>query len=139
MNIIDRSIFNEKQTTGIEDHYNAKYVCTTSLKNKRGGWANFPAAVFYTEEAHPEGSNYFGLYFMPDDTMMISNAISATEPFEGLRLGDTVVFSRYRHDYYTHEGGMMVDGGRDYMKCFIPEGSEIVTLQIKKDKLEVIN
>ena len=46
----------------IEQEYNGKYVLESCLKKKDGGWYNFPVAIFYTEQAHPEGSNYFAIY-----------------------------------------------------------------------------
>jgi hypothetical protein len=44
---------------------NAKYLGEFSLPTKEGDWSDFPVAVFYQEEAHPRGSNYFGIYKSP--------------------------------------------------------------------------
>lgn len=119
----------------VENMYNAKYVFESCLKTVSGGWCNFPAAIFYTETAHPQGSNYFGLYRSPlNNQLMIADGISATEPFNALQVGDDIIYSRYRHDYreYNHA---IVDGGRDY---FRHNGvGQTVILRVNKDKLEV--
>lgn len=120
----------------VENMYNAKYVFESCLKSKDGGWCNMPVAIFYTEKAHPRGSNYFGLYCTDTGECMITNGISATEPFDALQIGDDVIYSRYRHDYRTLGEGM-VDGGRDYFKHSL-HGTP-VKLCVNKDKLEIIN
>lgn len=120
----------------IEKSYNAKYVFETCLKTKDGGWCNMPVAIFYTETAHPEGSNYFGLYRTDFGDLMITDGISATEPFDALQIGDDVIYSRYRHDYREHNGGM-VDGGRDYFRH--NTNGKSVKLKVVKDHLEIVN
>ena len=126
----------------IEEKYNAKYVFESCLKLRDGGWCNFPAAIFYTEEAHPQGSNYFAIYekqltITRDPEFLITNGISATEPFDALQIGDDVIYSRYRHDYREYKGAM-VDGGRDYFKRSANYGTP-VKLRVNKDKLEIDN
>lgn len=118
----------------VENMYNAKYVFESCLKTKYG-WSNFPVAIFYTEVAHPEGSNYFGLYRTDFGDIMITNGISATEPFNALLVDEDVVYSRYRHDYREHKGAI-VDGGRDYFKH---NGvGQTVMLHVVGDHLEVM-
>ena len=56
-----RSFLKPDGIAKMENMYNATFVMESCIKGKNG-WANFPAAIFYTEEAHPEGSNYFALY-----------------------------------------------------------------------------
>ena len=119
----------------VENMYNAKYVFESCLKTKDGGWCNMPVAIFYTEKAHPQGSNYFGLYHTDTGEFMITDGITATEPFNALQVGDDVIYSRYRHDYRTLGEGM-VDGGRDYFKRSL-HGTP-VKLHVNKDKLEVV-
>jgi hypothetical protein len=121
----------------VENMYKAKFVMESCLKDKHGGWANFPAAIFYTEEAHPQGSNYFALY-NNGEQFMITNGITATEPFEGIQIGDDVYYSRYRHDY-RECGPVAIDGGRDYTKLSGDiNAAKKVTLKVNKDKLEVV-
>jgi len=137
------NLFNEEQIKKIEAIRKAKFVCDTCLKSKTGGWVNFPAAIFYTKEAHPEGSNYFALYYT--DRLMITNGISATlEPFEAYEMIDgTILYSRHRHDYREHvieDKSFFVDGGRDYTRC----GGDFslvkrsIKVQIVEDKLEIV-
>ena len=70
---------------------------------------------------------------------MITNVITATEPFEGIQIGDNVYYSHYRHDY-RECGPVAIDGGRDYVKLSgdINAGKR-VTLKVNKDKLEVVD
>jgi hypothetical protein len=131
--------FNADKISKIERHYNAKYVCETCIKDKNGNWYNTPVIVFYTEKAHPQGSNYFGLYANSNKELMITNAISALDPFDAVMLENEIFYSRYRHDYREHNG-VFVDGGRDYLRCGGDEWekAKVVKLQIVKDKLEMV-
>ena len=124
----------------VEKLYNAKYVFETCLKTKDGGWCNMPVAIFYTETPHPQGSNYFGLYRTDTGEFMITNGISATEPFEAIKVDDNIYYSRYRHDYRSY-GNFFVDGGRDYIRYGGHPFDIIskVTLSVNKDKLEIVN
>lgn len=119
----------------IENMYNARYVFESCLKTRDGGWCNYPVAIFYTERAHPQGSNYMGLYRNDFGEFMVTDGISATEPFDALQIGEDIIYSRYRHDY-RHYKGAMVDGGRDYFKRSADRGKP-VKLKVIKDKLEI--
>ena len=103
----------------IEKKYNAKYVMDSCLMLQDGSWANWPAAFFYTEEKHPEGSNYMVFYKNQFDQgeWLITNGIRISQgEFYGFLFEDgELVHSRYRHDYFEHRG-VIVDGGRDYFK-----------------------
>lgn len=138
MNILNESTFiDAKRISMIENAYNAKYVFESCLKTKFGDWGNFPVAIFYTEKAHPKGSNYFGIYMDENGDFMITNAITAMESFDGLQVGNDVIYSRYRHDYREYKGAM-VDGGRDYFKRSTDRGTP-VRLHVVGDHLEVID
>lgn len=125
----------------IERDYNAKYVLETCLKAKDGGWANFPAAVFYTDEPHPQGSNYFAMYFHEGD-LMITDALPSIKDviFEGLEAEGEVVYSRYRHDYREGKNGAFVDGGRDYFRYGGDRFDDYhrVKFKVVKDSVEFI-
>ena len=100
----------------VEDAYKAKYVGEFTLKTKDGSWGNKPVSVFYTKEAHPKGSNYFGLFITNDYKLMITNAaIVADKVWSGVLNSKTneILYSAYRHDFQEY-GGMMADGGADY-------------------------
>jgi len=139
-----KEIIDNKQ---VEEKYKAKFVLECCLKSKTGEWVNMPFALFYTEEKHPQGSNYFAVYLKPGfmvgstDLLMISDGITAVYD----KLGNHVTYSAvvdeeknvalhsaYRHDYQTYDD-LMIDGGRDYTKTngkpieqFIIENGEIV-------------
>ncbi len=136
--------FNEAAIPLIEERYNAKFVCETCIKN-RDYWRNEPSMIFYSEKKHPEGSNYFAVSEL-NGKIVISDGISATEPFVGVVAdNDEIVYSRFRHDYRTSsDKSVSIDGGRDYIKLsggesifgkFIPK---TVKLQIVKDQLVVV-
>ena len=123
-------MLNDKSIALICQKYKAKYVLDSCLKTVDGQWANFPAAFFYTEEKHPEGSNYFAMY-QRDGGWMITDGIRITEgTHNGILFDDgELVHSRYRHDYYMHRDAM-VDGGRDYFRHGIVEGAKPVKFKI---------
>lgn len=132
-------LLNEESISTIEKAYSAKFVCETTIKNRNGNWINTPVAVFYTETPHPEGSNWFGFYNNEEGKFLITNAISALEPFDALLLEDNSIFySRYRHDYRELNDGTMVDGGRDYIRS-IPGKGKHVKVKIVNEHLEIID
>ena len=127
-----------------EKHYNVKFVCETVIRDKRGNWLDQSSLLFYSEEPHPEGSNYMAVTHMPlgyeDWQTVITNGHTATEgSFEGLIDGDEVYYSRFRHDYRTTPSGMFIDGGRDYTRSSVSDPDKYVTLKIIGDKLEIVN
>jgi len=123
----------------IEDFYNAKYLLESCLMDQNGNWANFPAAIFYTEKKHPQGSNYFALYYNGNGELRITNALSSIDGivFSGIRSEHGVIYSRFRHDYRSDSSGSFVDGGRDYFRYGFGNNaiSEIVTFKVEQDKL----
>lgn len=129
------SFLGPSQIQTVEDKYNAIYVFESCIRNKYGGWCNFPAAIFHTQIAHPDGSNYFAMYISPvDGKLMITDGISAVEgEIEGLRIGNDIVYSRYRHDYREFNG-YFVDGGRDYLRY---GGSDLT--KVNPIKMKVVN
>jgi hypothetical protein len=142
--------FSSEELTKIEAHYEAKYVCESCVKDRRGGWVNQSVSIFYQSDLSkvPEGgSQWFGLFFRPEhpgleDSHMqlyIVNAISAVErDIDGIvaKNGD-VIYSRFRHDYrWSPDKSVMIDGGRDYTRN--NGGGPIVTLRIVKDKLVIV-
>ena len=141
MNILNQSsIINDESIKNIEKHYKATYVFENCLRDIKGEWCNFPAAIFYTEVAHPEGSNYFGIFAdYTDNSFKICNALSATEvPIDALQIEGDIFYSRYRHDYRFHNG-VFIDGGRDYTRYGGERINEakVVKLIVVKDKLQL--
>ena len=127
--LIDNKFNTEINTDKFGKLYDAKFVCETCIKNKHGSWINQPSLIFYSEEAHPEGSNYMALTKDPYKGWLISDGICVTEQaMRGIVLpGDVVTWSKFRHDYV--EGGAgAIDGGRDY--CKIVGDPKTVVLQI---------
>ena len=103
----------------IEEKYKAKYMGYWAIKRNGGNWSEMPVDVFY--QPNPDlskgHSHYFGIFTVPGQGVMITNAESAfSEPITGLLTEDgEVLVSRYRHDY-VEKGPYMIDGGRDYLR-----------------------
>ena len=147
---VESSIFSADTIKKVEEKYDAKYLLEACLRSKDGMWYNHPAAIFYTEKAHPQGSNYFGLYMYQglggaaaiDPYPMITNGASAIQGiFKGARAADgEIIYSRYRHDYRTSkDGSVSVDGGRDYFKVAgHAEGWKPVEFIVVTDRLELM-
>ena len=130
-----------------EREFNAKYILETDLlnKDKYSGatfWSNIPGAIFYTEKAHPRGSNYFALYFQ-DSSLMITDGLPSIKDvvFKGIEVEGEVVYSRYRHDYREGKNGAFVDGGRDYFRYGGDQFNDynIVKFKVVEDRLGFIN
>lgn len=117
MNVINECrMFTPESVKKIEERYNAKYVFESCLKNRDGGWVNFPAAIFYTKEPHPEGSNYFAMYFDDAGSIFITDAKKTVDTVHtGIKTDKGILYSRYRHDYREVDG-KFIDGGRDYLR-----------------------
>lgn len=128
------SVIPSDRIAAVEKHYGARFVCETCLRRADGGWGNFPVAVFWQKTPHPRGSNYFGLFWRGED-LIICNAQSATEPFQGVLDDGVCYYSRYRHDFVRTPNGC-VDGGRDYLSRSIDVTP--VTLRIDRDRLVVV-
>lgn len=131
----------------IGKRYKAKHVGDFCIRTKTGSYTDSPVMVFYTKDAHPDGSNYIGFYYGYDkttnefDVPMICNAVSAfLEPIDAVIADDgEIIYSRFRHDYVTSEdGSVWIDGGRDYRRCGVYKPNRYVQLGIKKHKLIVL-
>lgn len=111
------SFLKEPMIKTIEEKFNVKYVFESCLKNVKGEWVNFPAAIFYSEQAHPDGSNYMAAY-IDGEHIYVTDGQSAVNgvTYAGLEAEGEVVYSRYRHDYREGKNGAFVDGGRDYFR-----------------------
>jgi hypothetical protein len=137
--LTDCSFLSIGQIRKVEQRYRAKYVFESQLKLRSNLWSDFSAAVFYADEPHPEGSNWFGIW-NGNDRFMISNAISAAEePFFGAvaENGD-VIYSRHPRDFRESEDkSVFVDGGRNHFRHDLEH--EIVKLKVVKDKVVVVS
>lgn len=118
----------------IEEKYNAKYIGEFSYKNGSQGWINQPMALFYTENPHPDGSNYLGV--LVTDGIVVVDGISAAEnEWYGVLNEETneVIYSAFRHDYQVLDK-LMADGGPEYHRTSMHPH---VKMNIVKDKIVV--
>lgn len=104
----------------ISESYKAIYMGSWAKKIANNTmWSEFAIPVFYQpnpdfEKGH---THYFGIYVgMYDNQVYITDASSCfLEPFAGVIHEDTVLVSKYRHDYIAR-GNVVIDGGRDYTR-----------------------
>jgi len=140
---------NNFKISEVEKKYSAVYLGEFCLKSPSEGWMNQAYSLFYTPKAHPQGSNYFALYYMWDlvsletgkPKLYITNGISAVvDPETGDRViytgvdcgDDEILYSAYRHDYQTYKD-FMIDGGRDYTKRSM--NGNLVSFKIVDDQI----
>jgi len=109
------------------------------MKDHNGNWINLPFSFFYTDEPHPEGSNYFAYYHdMLNNRMMVTDGVSILDQtIDGaVAFNGDIIYSRCRHDCVTSEdGSVMIDGGRDYTRT---DAEVVVHMKVNVDKLEVV-
>lgn len=140
------------QILSVEELRSARYLLDTcTRRDKNGEYGNYPTSVFWTDEAHERGSNYFGLFKDPMfGKWYICDAISVTwEPIHAFRIKDWNLaypvrgtenkidydniydrgpfkWSHYRHDCRQVVPGLAIDGGRDYTRIIGNINSELV-------------
>lgn len=131
MKLVNRGL-SEDMICRVEEQYKATYVMDTCLKTVDGQWTNWYGCIFYTEQPHPKGSNYFALYKDELEGWKITNGLSAVEgEFHGILFEDgELIHSRYRHDYFEHRGAV-ADGGRDYFRSTaLSEGARPIKFKV---------
>ena len=109
----------------------ARFMGHWCTKGPRGGWNESPVDVFYQSRPDVEKGHkhYFGL-LRHNGQLFICDATSAfSEPITGVLATDgEVVVSRFRHDYQERKG-VMIDGGRDYLKTSSSVSLVLVTVK----------
>ena len=128
-------LFNREQIAKIEDLKRARYVCSTERDDKS-------IEVFYSEDEHPAGSRYFGLYFSSDNQLYITNGAFVEDQEIAAVIADDgeIVYSRHRHDYRSSsDGSVFIDGGRSYTRVSLVEESRYAALIVKEGVLQVKN
>lgn len=110
------------------------YVGEFAPKLKGGGFADIPEAVFWQPEAHPQGSNYFGLYVDPmSGKPYIRDALPDIDgEFEGILDEEgNLMYSAFQHDFQKFsDDGVFVDGGREYTRIGGKEMPTVVKFKI---------
>lgn len=115
--IISNRLLTDKQIKHIEEAYGAKYLIDSCLRTTDGQWVDYPAAFFYTKEPHPEGSNYFAIFYQYGQFQAsITNGICIEDQILAFAIVDSGMFhSRYHHEYVERDG-VFIDGGQDYVR-----------------------
>lgn len=131
----------------VENLYNCKYVGEFSLPAKEGGWVNMPVAIFYQDEAHPQGSNWMAVFMRYDhysdkNKLYVADGKPAVDvEWDGILTpeGD-IIYSAYRHDMQLDSTGRYsIDGGREYTKISYPsEGNKSIPVKLKIEKDSIV-
>ncbi len=139
--------FSAELVSRIATQKNAKYLGEFSVKDSRGNWLNTPVMIFYQQEKHPVGSNYFGVFLKNNlfsnelNQLMIVDGISATE-HEWNAIVNTktneALYSAYRHDAQGLDK-MFIDGGPEYLRGTLDEKFIDIKFKIDKDKLVLVD
>ena len=127
-------------TAVIENKYNAKYIADFALKTVGGGWSESPGQIYWQPKPPVEGySHYFAVVLQRGQVFITSAQCLENLEFVGIKSGDEIIFSRYRHDYRsTADGKCTIDGGMDYVKVGnFPE--EFVSMKLNGPVLEVFS
>lgn len=145
-----------KQTTSyqpiniakVEEKYGATYVGDFCIKTKTGSWSEEPLAIFY--QPNPDVSkghkSYFGLFVRGNNLFIADGTSAFSQPIVGIVAPDgEVLYSRYCHDY-REKGGVMIDGGRDYVRRsvvgrlvhVIVDGPNLLVAEIPEEEHSVL-
>lgn len=125
-----------------EKHPDAVFVEEICL-NAKGGYTDWPGVVLYQENPPEPYKDQFFAYFLRrdmaalldgrkgDDQWVICGQPTFSPVVDALfnRKNNTLIFSRFRHDFFEH-GGVFVDGGRDYMRYGGSDMKETVVVKL---------
>jgi len=105
-------VLGEENIELLSNAKNAKYLFDIAVSEE----SDIPMAVFWQREAHPEGSNYFGIF--KTDFWYIKNAIDmATMEHHGIAYNGQIYHSRSRHDMRSvGDTDFFIDGGSQYLR-----------------------
>lgn len=128
----------------LERHPNKRWVMDTQAVAPDGTVTSRLVSLFYEDEPYPGGSNY--AIFSRDRSnpledggtgVRVADGLATAEtPFNGIVVGNEVIFSSHRHDFVSR-GGHFIDGGRDYVRTTMFDYDKHVLLVVKDGKLVV--
>jgi len=124
----------------IEKLRSCRYVCEWNTTDDRGQAHENPVLLFWNDVAHPQGSNWMGL-FRSNKEWYVKDGITASRlPINCAVSNDKqVLFSKYRHDFRSsRDGSVTVDGGRDYTRMLGNIHCERVWLAPYQGELKII-
>lgn len=140
MNIIHGNWLSKEAIESSEKNHDAKFICYTPLKTRSGSYFNQHCAIFYAKESHPNGSNWFALFYDYMDRMVIANANEVEgRIIDAVKRGDNAIYSAFRHDFTClgeDDDRICIDGGMDYTKIIGNlDKAEMISLKVTKDGL----
>ena len=130
----------DKYISKIEKKYNCRYVTEWNTLTADGKPTPQPRLIFWSDQAHPEGSNWMGMYEQ-DPYYYVCDGITASQLPIWCMVSDSkqVLFSKYRHDFRSsHDGSVSVDGGREYTRVLGKIRNESVWLIPQQGELKII-
>jgi len=126
--------FEEEVVDQVENNYNCRFVSEWYI-NKKG-----MIMLFWNDVAHPQGSNWMGVYGHGDQ-LYVCDGIAATHFPINCMVSNSkqVLFSKSRHDFRSsHDGSVTVDGGREYLRVLGAVRNESVWLVPQNGELKII-
>lgn len=119
----------------IEDKYNCHFVSEWYLNKKS------MVLLFWNDVAHPQGSNWLGVYGAEDQVYLCDGIAASQLPIRCAVSNDKqVLFSKSRHDFRSsNDGSVTVDGGRDYTRMLGNIKCERVNLLPQNGMLTIID
>ena len=133
------TVITKESIEAIEEKYNCKYVFETSPIDSNGNRLCQTLTVFYCEEAHPEGSNYLGVFFKIDGAYLTDGLPHIADYYNCIEAQNgQIIYSRHRHDYRaSDDDSVHIDGGQDYLKFSVSPSYETFdrTKHVKQFKI----
>jgi hypothetical protein len=130
----DHSLFPEEVIDQVEQNYNCRYVTEWYLDNKQ------MVLLFWNDVAHPQGSNWMGVYGSGDHLYVCDGIAASRYPVYCKVSNDKqVLFSKTRHDFRSsQDGSVTVDGGREYTRVLGAIFNESLYLVPQNGELKII-
>ena len=130
----DHSLFPEEVIDQVEQNYNCRYVTEWYLDNKQ------MVLLFWNDVAHPQGSNWMGVYGSGDHLYVCDGIAASRYPVYCKVSNDKqVLFSKTRHDFRSsQDGSVTVDGGREYTRVLGAILNESLYLVPQNGELKII-
>lgn len=134
-------LFTDNDITLIENEYDVKFVCVTSIKTKTSEddfvWFG-PVGIFYNPDPDVgRGHSHYLAVYQRDGHWWLADGKSATEDhFVGIAHNGTVYYSAYRHHFNSPTDNVFIDGGRNYTR--VGGMCSTVPLQIIDGELRII-
>lgn len=123
----------------LKSYEGSKFVMEIPVRSHDAVWHLPTGLLFRAKESHPQGSEWFfittrdGRSYISDGILYYNHL--STEGITGL-IDDSIespIYSVNRHDMACTPGRSCIDGGRDYTKLTLGQGTRTVTIKCDSD------